>query len=411
MAEGPHEAVPHQVIRHVRDEPHLTPALDLRHGGRLVAAELELAPQVVHHVLRAVRLVHPLLKGGLPQALRAGTHQYDYAAVTHGVLGVVQRLLQLVEVEVLGCAALAHHHYVCVFVQLAAIQAVQLAAGVALGGHEVAAGGVDHALVLVQHHVDDEVQPHHAAGLLQVQPHGALHVAGVRGRVHHEGVVGLDGLEGADSRHDGLGAAGIAGKVVVLHVAQRDAHVGLGNLPQDVHGRAMAGLAKVHEACRVPVEHGQLAVVGPHDGAQLVLRLRPVATKCNRQQHVLVPHARGVQLVHDGRQYRGGGKGARHVAGDDAYALAGPHEVAQVRRADGVGQRLAHHWLSSGRELHVVCVHDLYEIGLGKLEDFLSRADSYVELHVGSHSALGWRVVVFSAPRTLRGGQPDGQSV
>ena len=265
--------------------------------------------------------------------------------------------------------------------KLAAVQRVQLAARVALRGHKVARGAVDHVLLLVQNHVHDEVQPDHGAGLLQVKADGALHVAGVRRRVHHERVVCLDGLERGAAGHDGLRAAGIARKVVVLHVAERDAHVRRRHLGQHVHRRAVRRGAHVRKAARVAVKHAQAPVVRAHDGAELVFGLRAVAAQGNGQKHVLVANAGRVELVHHGRQHRRRGKRARHVARDHAHGLAGANQLAQARRADGRRKRCAHDLLARGTARHGICVHDLYHVLLRELEALRARADAHLVAH------------------------------
>ena len=344
-------------------------------------AKAEVAAQVVHHVLRGPRLVHPLRKRVLAQALRARAHQHYDAAVAHGVLRVVERLLQLVQVQVLWRAALAHHDDVRVLAQLAAVQRVQVAARVALRAHEVARGAVDHALLLVQNHVHDEVQPHHGAGLLEVKADGALHVAGVRRRVHHERVVCLDRGERGAAGHDGLRAAGVAREVVVLNVAQGNAHVCRRDLGQHVHRRAVRRGAHVRKPARVSVQHAQAAVVRAHDRAQLVWRLRAVAAQGYGQEHVLFAHAGRVEFVHHGRQHRRRGKRPRHVARDHAHGLAGAHQLSQARRADGRLERGAHDLLARGTRRHGVCVHDLYHVLLRKLEALRARADAHLVAH------------------------------
>ena len=376
-----HEAVAHLVGLHVRHQVHVAAQLYLRDGRRLVAAQAEVALQVVHHIPRRARLVHPLRKRVLAQSLRARAHQHYDAAVFHGVLRVVERLLQLVQVQVLRRAALAHHHDVRVLVKLAAVQRVQLAARVALRGHKVARGAVHHVLLLVEDHVHDEVEAHHGAGFLKVEADGALHVAGARGRVHHERVVCLDRGECGATGHDGLGAAGVAREVVVLHVAERDAHVRRRDLCQHVDRRAVRRGAHVRKPARVPVQHAQAPVVRAHDRTELVFRLRAMATQRDGQKHVLVAHAGGMELVHHGRQHRRRGKRPRHVARYHAHGLARAHQLAQTRRAYGRRKRGAHDLLARGAAHQGVRVHDLYDVFLRKLEALRARADANLVAH------------------------------
>ena len=92
----------------------------------------------------------------------------------------------------------------------------------------VAGHGVQHALVLVEHHVEDEVDADQAAGLVDVVAHRVAPSTPARAPgLEHHGVVVADGGVRAHARHDGLGPAGKAGEVVVLDVAGADAQVGV----------------------------------------------------------------------------------------------------------------------------------------------------------------------------------------
>ena len=223
-----HAHAAHHLVRELGDEVDVRPRQQPRDGGRLVAAEHELLLDAVDEHLRRAHAGHPLLEDLLPEALAAAGDEHDHAALAHRAADVVERLLRLVEVDVLGPASGRGDHHV------GGLRDAQVATRVVRGGAlpvrlEVVAGhGVDDALLLVEHDVEDEVDADEAAGLVDVLAHRvAVEDAGPRrGREHHAVVV-ADGGVGAEAGHDRLGAAAEAGEVVVLDVAGADAQVGL----------------------------------------------------------------------------------------------------------------------------------------------------------------------------------------
>ena len=96
-----------KVVVHFRDQ---IDGRIFRHhgdGGCLVAAQLEIVGNALHHGMGSRRGEQPVGEGLAAQTLRAGADQDDGAAVLDGVLCVVQRLLRLVQIGVLRRAALA----------------------------------------------------------------------------------------------------------------------------------------------------------------------------------------------------------------------------------------------------------------------------------------------------------------
>ena len=78
----------------------------------------------------------------------------------------------------------------------------------------------DDLFVLIQHHVQQKVDADDRAGFLDILPDRvAGKPAGAGGLLHHAAVIVLDGRRRGAAGHDRLGSAGVAGKVVVLHVA------------------------------------------------------------------------------------------------------------------------------------------------------------------------------------------------
>ena len=112
IGEGGHEQAPYGLVRPVGHQIDIRTLFHQGDGGCFVAAQNEILPQPLNDGARALRLAEPLLESGFSKAFLGSAHQYDHAAVLHGMLGVVQGFLQLVEVGVLGCAALAHQYNV-----------------------------------------------------------------------------------------------------------------------------------------------------------------------------------------------------------------------------------------------------------------------------------------------------------
>lgn len=76
---------------------------------------------------------------------------------------------------------------------LLAVQGVQKGAADPVRGSHIAGHCPDDLFLRVQHHVYDEVHPHHGGGLLNILPDGvALQLAGMGSFLHHAAVVGLN---------------------------------------------------------------------------------------------------------------------------------------------------------------------------------------------------------------------------
>ena len=302
-----------------------------------MAAQLEVLPDPADQILGLLGPHDPVLEDVLAQALLAGAHQQDGAAVLHRVLGIVQSLLGLVKVQILGSAALGHDHDVGPLGDLLLIEAVQERAAFPVGLGHIAGHGLDDLLLLIQDHVQDEVHAADVGGLFDVLTQGiGGDVAGAGQGVDHHGVVRLDGGPGGDAGHDGLGAAGIAGEVVIFDVAQADPAVGLGHLFHDVHRGATGGDAHGDGGGGVAVDAADL-VIGPLAGQlqPLGIGVLPVAAQGEDQGDILLGHAAGIELVQQSREHLVAGAGAGDIAGDDGDLLAGPDDILQAGRADG----------------------------------------------------------------------------
>ena len=260
------------------------------------------------------------------------------------MLGIVQGFLGLVEVQIFGCASLTHQHDIRPPGELLAVEGIQKGTAGPVGFHHIPGHRPDDLLVGVQHHIDDEVHPHHGGGLLDVLPDriaGELSRAG--GSFHHTAVVGLDGIPGGDARHDGLGTAGVAGEVVVLDVAQADAPVRLRHPPVDVHRGTPGRGAHMDTVVYIQVHAADLppGLLSRKMG-HLFRGVLAVAAQGKYQRNVLRAHTGAVQFLQNRRQHGPGGHGPGDVAGDDGHLLTGADDLAQPGRPDGLSQRPAH---------------------------------------------------------------------
>ena len=291
--------------------------------------------------MRGRRGEQPVGKGLAAQALRAGADQDDGAAVLDGVLCVVQRLLRLVQIGVLRCAALADQNDIRFFRNGAAVHPVEVGAARAMRKGHVAGHGIDDLLVLVQNDIDDEVHAADRGGFLQILADGvSVQTAGAGQRRDHEPVIGLDGQRRGNAGHDGLRAAGIAGKIMKLDVAQADPEIGFRDCTGDVHRRSVCGVAQVDAVGRIGVDAADRLIAFPADQTDDLLRRVP-AVRAERQHDgdVLRPDARPVQLVQNTGEDLVRGQGTRDIAGDDRDPLAGSGQLMERCRADGVRQR------------------------------------------------------------------------
>ena len=256
------------------------------------------------------------------------------------MLGVVQGLLGLVKVQVLGCAALGHDDDIRTVVDVLAVEPVQIAAALPVGQGHITGHGADDLLVLIQHHVEDIIHPAHGGGLLNVPAQGvALQISGAGALPDHHGVIGLDRAGSGDAGHNGLGAAGISGKVVIFDVAQANAPVRLGHHPGDVHRRTGRGDAQMHHIRGVAVHAADLCP-GLFTGqmAHFLRGLGAVAAQCENQSDILRPGPAGIQLVQQGRHDGIGGHGPGDIAGNNGDLLAGVDDLPQQRSANGGGE-------------------------------------------------------------------------
>ena len=299
------------------------------------------------------------------------------------MLGVVQGLLGLIEIEILGRAALGDQDDVRRLGELLPVQGVEKGAARPMGFRHVSRDGFQNLLMLGKDHVQNEVDAYHGPGFLDVQPEGIpFQVSGAAFRQDHAAVVGLDGGPGGHAGHDGFSAAGIAGKIVIFDVAQADAPIRLRHDPGDVHGGAPGGRAIGDAVIGVAVHALDLGI-GTLSGQLPPFRLRmlPMAAQGEHQGDVLRSDAARIELVQQGGHDLGRGHGPGDVAGDDGYGLPGADRVPKPGGADGLLQGAGYLRLAGEAQGHVVGVELPYEIPLGDLHLLNTCAKSKCQLH------------------------------
>ena len=176
-------------------------------------------------------------------------------------------------------------------------------------------------------------------------------------------MVGLDGVPGGDAGHDGLGAAGIAGEIVIFNVAQTDSPVGLRHHPRDVHRGSRPGDAHTHAVGRLAVHAGDFVPRPfPCQLSALFGGVLPVGAQGEHQRDILPPDTGGIQLV----QQRGhdfiGRHGAGDVTGDDGHLFPGVHQLPQAGGFYGRLQRPANLRLTGQLQRNLVGMEHAQQI-------------------------------------------------
>ena len=274
-------------------------------GSRLVAAKFEVALHALDKVFRLFGLFDPVGECFGTQPFTAGSHPDDHAALSDGPKGIVQGFLGLVDVDVLREPPGGDDHYIGLFLDGDLAQGVEFFAARPVGSDVVARHGMDDLLVLVEDHVEGEVDLDEAADLLQVLPDGvALVVARPGTLLQHHPVVGPDGLDRRDAGKDGLGPAAVAGKVMKLDVPDADPAVGLHDGPENIDRRAPGGLTQVHTVQGVVVD-ATVALVDPvaYEGPHLLLGVGTVAPEGEDNGDVRVADAGFPEFLKDGGEH------------------------------------------------------------------------------------------------------------
>ncbi len=89
----------------IGDEKHFRPLQHHGDSGCLVPAKDEILRNFIQHIAAALVLDHPSFEHIFAQPFAAGGDQNDNAVIAHSEIGIVQRFLRLVEIEILGVAA------------------------------------------------------------------------------------------------------------------------------------------------------------------------------------------------------------------------------------------------------------------------------------------------------------------
>ena len=177
---------------------------------------------------------------------------------------------------------------------------------------------------------------------------------------------------------------------MVFDVAQQDAAIGLGDDPGDVHRGARRRRTEVHTVGGVAVHAADLGESPlACEPAPLLLGVDAVAAQREHQRDVRRGHARRVQLVEQRRHDLIRRHGAGDVAGDDRDLLAGMHDLAQQRRADGLRERAAHLGFAGQFVLHMRGLQDAQQVGVGDFERLGALPEAQLQPHPNLTAA--WR--------------------
>ena len=207
------------------------------------------------------------------------------------------------------------------------------------GGHGYGSGSA------VEGHVDDEIEPRQARGGEHLVVDGVtFEHSGPRrrGGEHVESVVADDALVAGDRGQDRLAAAGEAGELMGLDLAEGDPQVGLGDAPVHQQRRAARGAADRHEVVGAGVVVRDAQSASPFLAEQppdLVGRGRAMGAHADDHLDVVAREARAGELLHDGTEQRAAGRGPGRIRGDDRGRAPATGELVQRRCARGLGER------------------------------------------------------------------------
>lgn len=194
--------------------------------------------------------------------------------------------------------------------------------------------GLHDPLVLVQHHIEDEVHTDHRPGFLDVLAHRVL-IIGPGLRPGHElhGVVGLDSPPAARARQDRLDPACVPDKVVVLDVAGANQKVAFDHHPAHLYRRPPGRRPyqdEIPRLCAVQAPDALVDIVA-HERPFLGLGVVAVDAHPKHDGDVLSPHARASEPGQQRRKQLLGGARTRDVARHDNHFHARLGEVFEPR--------------------------------------------------------------------------------
>ena len=85
--------------------------------------------------------------------LFTGTDQYNDAAVLYRMLGVIQCFLGLIEINILGSAALGNEHNIRALRKFLQKQPVQKSTALPVRRHRIAGNCINDLFMFIQHHI------------------------------------------------------------------------------------------------------------------------------------------------------------------------------------------------------------------------------------------------------------------
>ena len=136
------------------------------------------------------------------------------------MLGIIERFLRLIQVDVFRQSARRGDDQISLAGDRDFVQAVKKNATDPMRQPVIAGNRLDNPLFLVEHNIEDEVAAANIDRFFQIEPQPvAFDSTCPRTRFDHPAVVGLDGFAIGYTRHQRFGPAAVAGKIMVLDVA------------------------------------------------------------------------------------------------------------------------------------------------------------------------------------------------
>ena len=222
--------------------------------------------------------------------------------------------------------------------------ATQVADELQVGLVGVAGGHGDGPALAVESHIDDEVEPRQSRGgehlivdrvaLEDPRPRR-------RGGQHVQAMIADDALVAGDGGQDRLAAAGEAGELMGLDLAEGDPQVGFGHAPVHQERRAARCAADRHEVGGAGVVVGDPQPASPFFAEQppdLVGRGRAMGAYADDHLDAVARDAAARELRHDRTDERRAGRGPGRIRGDDHGRTPFAGELVQRRCAGGSGE-------------------------------------------------------------------------
>ena len=126
-----------KILRKIRHQIDIRVFQNHGYGRGFMASQLEIRADPLDHSFWAGGMQHPVFEHALSQSFLAGTDEDHDPALFHRVLGVVQSLLGLIQIQILRRSALGNQDYIRPLRNLLAVNAVQEPAGFPVGFYRV----------------------------------------------------------------------------------------------------------------------------------------------------------------------------------------------------------------------------------------------------------------------------------